>query len=150
VRCSSSSSISFRSLSSFLVGHSSRLFYSMTFIVNKKTRYLTRRDRIIRIKVSISIYLFSRIVSTTTVSSLRGVLFLSLLPLPPRCLFLSFSPFTHFNFSLLPCASASPSLFLFLPLTRILSFPSSRFYTPLRPISISPPFLSCSFSSPLL
>lgn len=76
--------------------------------------------------MSISIYLFSRIISTTTVSTLRGVLFLSWLPLPPHCFFFHPSPPSLASISLFCCAaSTSPFLFLFLLLTQVLSFPSS-------------------------
>lgn len=76
--------------------------------------------------MSISIYLFSRIISTTTVSTLRGVLFLSWLPLPPHCFFFHPSPPSLASISLFCCAaSTSPFLFLFLLLTQVLSFPTS-------------------------
>jgi len=93
--------------------------------------------------VSISIYLFSRIVSTTTVSSLRSVLFLCLLPLPPHCLFfillplhslqfLSFAVRLRFAFAVSFSPANSDSLFSFLSLP----------HCSLRPISIPlpPPF----------
>lgn len=97
--------------------------------------------------MSISVYLFSRIVSATTVSTLRGALFLPVAT--------GFSPSLPFFFVLLllvpplaplaplvPCAHhPPPSPFLFLSVTRgfsiFLPLPS-RFCTALRPIPISP------------
>jgi hypothetical protein len=102
--------------------------------------------------VSISIYLFSRIVSTTTVSSLRSVLFLCLLPLPPHCLFfillplhslqfLSFAVRLRFAFAVSFSPANSDSLFSFLSLP----------HCSLRPISIPlpPPLSSFARSPPL-
>lgn len=129
--------------------------------VNKKASYMERAR--IRVEVSISIYLFSRIVRTTTVSILHGVFFLSSLPHfpspPPLPLFFVFLPL-RFNFSLLLCASTlpfpspcppTPAPFLFFP------FPCSSLH-PLAPFvplllydsSQLLPFLFSSFPSLLL
>lgn len=115
----------------------------------------------IRVEVSISIYLFSRIVRTTTVSILHGVFFLSSLPLllPPHCFFSSF--FLFASISLFCCA---PPLCLSSPLSPLCQprFSSSPF-SPSSPHPLAPfvplplydssqllPFLFYSFPSLLL
>lgn len=118
--------------------------------------------------MSISIYLFSRIVRSTTTVFRLFVMFSSFPPplcyraspslhfffyIRPSFLPLPSPSLARFNFSLVPCGSAPPSLFLFLLLTTgSLFFPSSPFSFLYRSYDLSqfPPFLFCSFSSPML
>lgn len=102
--------------------------------------------------MSISIYLFSRIIQTTTVSILHGVFFLSSLPLllspsSPPCFFssfslsslqfLSFAVRLHFAFPLPFPPSSAPFLF-FPPLPPVTPFSPFGSFTALRLLPTSP------------